>query len=180
MQTYAAALVMAVALAASSAASAEAPAVEDFRSFCLENRADPVAAFAAAEKSGWKPTPPEAAQSNLEIGGNPEGREINPGSPDYRNLSIGHPKNDPAFETCAITSRTPFDIVTTSVTQRFGPPHKKSSNVWMWQLMQVSGSVRAISRKSDLDTDNVERVFQIFVYDLGEGSIIELDELSGK
>jgi len=164
-----------------SAASAEVQAVVDLKRLCMDTQGDPVAAFAAADAAGWGPARPEDATNLAGLSGSPDGRMIQPLSPDYRVLTASiAPTGLATQRKCVIISKASFEDVTAAIkTLLSTAAEKKEDKMWTWSMMEVNGVTRA-ARSFSPDAfikARHRRLFQVYVMRLDGGSIIQFNEL---
>jgi len=141
-----------LALSIANDASAQSAAVSDFKRFCMDTRADSIAAFAAADASGWINDNTDAT-SFVGLSGSPAGREINRGTTSFRTLTAGLTiSGAAAYHKCVVVAQEPFDVVVAelglTIPVRVGP---QTAQQWTWNYINLDGALRSLDHMSVQD-----------------------------
>lgn len=147
-------IVLALSLAAPAVAQTSTPsaAVSDFKSYCMDTRADPAAAFAAADHGGWTIDTVDSA-GFAGVSGSSEGREINRGTTAFRALTAGRTTSGTStYDKCVIVAQEPFEVAANDLVQvmpvRVG---SQSNQQWTWHYVYLDGVARSLDHMSTQD-----------------------------
>ena len=141
----AAALAMAV-LCLVTTASAEVQAIQDFKRLCIDTSADPKAAFAAADAAGWVAAPAQG-QVFASMSGNPDGRVIARGTPNFRALTVTVPVGEKPHKACFVIATADFGQATAALSTVLSqPPLKRTDQAWTWDLLATDHGLQSTAQ----------------------------------
>lgn len=135
-----------VVVCLATAATAQVQAIQDFKRLCIDTHADPKAAFAAADAAGWAAAPAQG-QVFASMSGNPEGRVIAPGTPNFRALTVAVPVGPKPHKACFIVAMADFGQATAALSSVLSqPPVKQADQAWTWDLLETDHGLQSTAQ----------------------------------